>query len=195
VTAGFEQAPDATPLGRDDLLGLKLPWVVTQADLNVAEEANILDAISWTRRRRRTPLLDRTFVLALHRRMFGDVWAWAGTWRQRETNIGVIPNIIPVRVESLVQDARHWIDHSVFDTDELAVRFHHQLVFIHPFANGNGRHSRLMADLLIEQLGGPAFSWGGHNLTNPTETRRSYIRALKAADAGDIAPLLGFARS
>ena len=101
MTAEFEQPTHATPLGPDDLVGLKQPWVVTQADLNAAEEANILDALSWTRRRRRTTLLDRAFVLDLHRRMFGDVWTWAGTWRRRETNIGVVPNTIPVRVEAL----------------------------------------------------------------------------------------------
>lgn len=195
MTARFEQAPGATPLGPDALAGLKLSWVATQADLNAAEEANILQAISWTRRRRRTPLLDRSFVLTLHRRMFGDVWRWAGTWRRHETNIGVPPNSIPVRVEALLQDAAFWIADTTFDSDELAVRFHHQLVFIHPFSNGNGRHTRLMADLVVEELGGRPFSWGARDLTSATQTRKSYIQALKEADAGDIRPLLAFARS
>ena len=195
MTAEFEPVPDATPLGPDELAGLKLPWVITQADLNAAEEANILKAIAWTERRRRTPLLDRMFLLDLHRRMFGDVWAWAGTWRRRETNIGVAPNTVPVRVQALLQDGGYWIDNEIFQPDELALRVHHQLALIHPFPNGNGRHSRLMADLLIEELGGQPFSWGGHGLTNATDTRRSYIRALKAADGGDIDPLLAFARS
>ena len=195
MPAKFDQIDDATPLTPDTLSGLRLASVLTQADLNAAEEANILKAVSWTQRRRRTPLLDRSFVLGLHRRMFDDVWTWAGKWRKRETNIGVLPNTIPVRVEALLQDAGYWIDHEVFGIDELAVRFHHQLVLIHPFVNGNGRHSRMMADLLIEQLGGRPFSWGSRNLVDPTATRRSYIGALKAADAGDIVPLLAFARS
>lgn len=195
MPVNFDQIDDATPLTPDALSGLRLASVLTQADLNAAEEANILKAVSWTQRRRRTPLLDRPFVLGLHRRMFDDVWTWAGKWRNRETNIGVLPNTIPVRVEALLQDAGYWIDHEVFGIDEIAVRFHHQLVLIHPFVNGNGRHSRMMADLLIEQLGGRPFSWGGRNLADPTATRRSYIGALKAADAEDIVPLLAFARS
>ena len=123
----LQQIDGATPLGPDELLGLKLSSISTQGDLNVAEEANILAALAWTRRRRKTSLLTREFVLTLHRRMFADVWDWAGKWRQRETNIGVAPNTVPARTEALLQDAAYWIEHSVYPADELAVRFHHQL--------------------------------------------------------------------
>ncbi len=140
-------------------------------------------------------MLDRAFLLNLHRRMFGDVWTWAGAWRRRETNIGVSPNVIPTRTEGLLRDAQYWVEHTTYVPDELAVRFHHQLVLIHPFPNGNGRHSRMMADLLIVQLGGRVFSWGGKSLAGPNDTRRSYINTLKQADLGDIRPLVDFARS
>lgn len=191
----LSQIDGATPLGPDELRGLKLSSIVTQADLNVAEEANILSALTWSRRRRKTSLLTRDFIITLHRRMFGDVWDWAGEWRRRETNIGVQPNTIPVRVQALLQDADYWIENGTYDADELAIRFHHQLVLIHPFANGNGRHSRLMADLLAEQLQQPVFTWGGVSLVAATDTRRTYNKALRAADQGDIASLLAFARA
>lgn len=191
----LQQSEGSTPLGPDELLGLKPPSIATQGDLNAAEEANILAAIVWTRRRRRRSPLTRDFVLDLHRRMFADVWDWAGKWRLRETNIGVAPHTVPARTEALLQDAAYWIEHSVYPPDELAVRFHHQLVLIHPFANGNGRHSRLMADVLAEQLGRPVFSWGSDSLVAANDTRRTYLLALRTADQHDIAPLLAFARS
>ncbi|RYE11199.1 MAG: mobile mystery protein B [Hyphomicrobiales bacterium] len=189
------QIEGATPLGPDDLRGLKQSSITTQGDLNLAEEANILAALTWTRRRRRASLLTRDFLLDLHRRMFGDVWDWAGQWRRRETNIGVAPSTVPMRTEALLQDAAYWVANTTYQPDELAIRFHHQLVLIHPFPNGNGRHSRLMADLLAEQLAQLPFSWGGMSLVEAGDTRRAYIDALRHADRGDIAPLLGFARA
>lgn len=190
------QVPGATPLGPDDLTGLRLSYVTTRADLDAAEESNILRAMVWTQRSRRTAILERDFVLALHKRMFGDVWAWAGKWRRRETSIGVDPATIVVRVEALLGDVRYWVEHATYGPDEIAVRLHHQMVLIHPFANGNGRHTRLMADLLRTRNLGSPFTWGsGIELAAQSETRRHYIAALQSADRGDIAPLLAFARS
>jgi fido (protein-threonine AMPylation protein) len=82
-----------------------------------------------------------------------------------------------------------------YPTDEIGVRFHHRLVFIHPFPQGNGRHARLAADLLIVSLGNTRFSWGSANLVEPAGARASYIRALRSADGHEIEPLLSFARS
>ena len=126
--------------------------------------------------------------------MFGDVWKWAGAYRQTERNLGIASHRIPVEVRMLLDDVRFWIDKNTYPTDEIAVRLHHRLVAIHPFANGNGRHARLMADLLAEKLGGAALTWGGASLADEGELRRRYVDALQAADGHDIGPLLAFAR-
>lgn len=187
--------PGATPLGPDELQGLRPAHIVTQADLDAAEAANILAAVDWARRTRTKDILDRNFVLELHRKMFGDVWRWAGTWRRRQTNIGVDPATVPMRVEGLLNDVRYWVDQQTYERDRIAIRLHHQMVFIHPFPNGNGRHTRLMADLLRERLGGEPFNWGDATLSADTEIRGRYIDALHTADGGDLDPLLAFARS
>ncbi len=114
----LETAEDATILGPDELAGLKLSAIVTQADLNAAEEANILRAMEWARRSRRRDTISRDYVLLLHKRMFGDVWAWAGSWRSRQTNIGVAPNAVPMRVEALLRDVGFWLGNKTYDIDE-----------------------------------------------------------------------------
>jgi Fic-DOC domain mobile mystery protein B len=140
-------------------------------------------------------VVDIDFLMALHRRMLRKVWRWAGVQRTTELNIGVPPHAIAVDLHTLVGDVRYWIDHKTSPRDEIAVRFHHRLVAIDPFPNGNGRHARMAADLLIVQLGGHRFSWGRANLVEAAKTRSDYVQALQAADAHDIAPLLAFARS
>lgn len=185
----------APPLGPDDLLGLKLASVTTQADLNEAEQANILKAVTWARRTSRNVILSRDYVAELHRRMFSDVWRWAGTWRHRQTNIGVAPNAILVGLEQMFCDVRYWTDNATFDVDEIAVRLHHRMVSIHPFPNGNGRHSRLAADIFRGRHGRPWFTWGGGPLSATGDLRRRYIDALRHADQGEIRDLLAFAHS
>jgi Fic-DOC domain mobile mystery protein B len=195
VTDLFAQPDDATPLDAEEREGLLQTWVTTRADLNEAEQANIDDAAAWTRRRRDTDILTEGFVLGLHKRMFADVWAWAGSTRRTGKNIGIDPQMIHIQLGGLLRDARYWIEHQSYPPDEIAVRLHHGIVAIHPFPNGNGRHARLMADLLIGKLGGEPFSWGGGTLRDIGTLRAAYIAALKAADAYDFAPLLDFARS
>lgn len=193
-----EFGPDpegATPLGPDELDGLKPHWVTTRADLNAAEAANVARGMAWATRRRRTRLLSEDFAIALHRRMFGDVWRWAGTLRTRQTNIGIAPHLIRQEMRQLNGDIEYWIAARVHDADEIAVRLHHRMVLIHPFANGNGRHTRLMADLLITSLGAEPFSWGGSNLSANSDLRQAYIAALRQADGHDIRALRAFARA
>jgi Fic-DOC domain mobile mystery protein B len=192
--------PTTTPLDPDEVEGLRLSWVASRADLNSAEGQNIADALSWASRRRFTTedVLEDRFLRDLHRRMFGDVWRWAGAYRRTEKNIGVDPLQISVAVRSLVDDARCWIADrtvSAWTIDEVGVRFHQRLTWIHPFPNGNGRHGRLATDLLVTAMGTTAFTWGRENLDNPGEIRSRYISALGAADAHDFAPLLEFGRS
>jgi Fic-DOC domain mobile mystery protein B len=127
--------------------------------------------------------------------MLGDVWKWAGRLRSSERNLGIPHWEIPVAIKELLANARTWITTEAYAPDEIAVRFHHRLVQIHSFPNGNGRHARLMADLLITELGGKPFSWGRGGLRDHGELRRRYIAALQAADHHDIQPLLTFSRS
>jgi len=184
----------ATLIDPDEAEGLIPEHVTTRGELDELEEANIQEGLEWALRRSRD-VLSEDFLYALHRRMFDAVWRWAGKVRLTDKTIGVAKHTVRAEVHKLIEDARYWRDQQTFLPDELAVRFHHRLVFIHPFPNGNGRHARLMADLLVRQLGSRSFSWGGGSLANTSELRTAYIGALRTADQGDIGPLLEFARS
>lgn len=184
----------ATPLDPDERASLIPRHIATQGELNEWEQLNIARGEQWARTRRRD-LLTEPFVRQLHRRMFGQTWHWAGSFRRSDKNIGVHWRAVPVDLKTLLDDARYQIGHASFGTDELAVRFHHRLVAIHPFPNGNGRHARLMADLLVEQLGAARFSWGSRSLVDATATRAAYISALREADRGNSELLVVFARS
>ncbi|MDX1587917.1 MAG: mobile mystery protein B [Oleiphilaceae bacterium] len=186
-------APGATPLEMEDIEQLIPDHIQTRPELDEWEAQNIIRAMTTLRRPRE--LLTDHFLRQLHLRMFGNTWHWAGKYRQRETNIGITPRQIPMAVRNLCEDVRYWRDQAVFPPDELAVRFHHLLVSIHPFTNGNGRHSRLAADLLIVSLGKEAFSWGRTGLVKPGQTRDQYLQSLRLADRGDIKELLAFSRS
>jgi Fic-DOC domain mobile mystery protein B len=196
------QEPDgATPLGPDELVGLIPNWVSNRGELNAVEQENIVEAMHWALGRKWTieALLSGEFIRELHRRMFRDVWEWAGKPRQREASIGVAPSQISVQLRNLLLDAKARIE-SVTDTaeaaDDIAVWFHHRLVQIHPFPNGNGRHARLAADLLVVALGGKRFTWGGADLCAACDARSEYLSALRKADADfDYGLLLEFARS
>lgn len=191
---GDAHAPGATPLDPDEAGGLIPSHISTQAQLNEWEEANILEARRWVFARRRRDVLTEEFARELHRRMFDKTWKWAGDFRRSGKNIGVDSRQISTRLRDLLDDARYWIEHRTYPIDEIAARFHHRLVSIHPFANGNGRHARLMADVLLVQADAPPFTWGSKTLVTGAE-RETYIAVLHAADAGDIKPLLRFSRS
>jgi len=191
----FDQPEDATPLEPEELEGLRPSWISTRSELNQAEQDNIAAGVAWVSRSRRKDLLTEEFIRKLHTKIFGDVWAWAGDFRKTERNIGIDPIRIPVELRTLLDDVKYWTDHTTYPPDETAVRFHHRLVAIHPFPNGNGRTARLLADLLVEELGGKPFTWGRASLTDAGEARLRYIDALRAADRHDIGPLLAFARS
>ena len=192
----FEQPDDAaTPLTPQEMRDLIPAHIAYRHELNEAEQENITRAQTWALSGRRRHLLSEKFIRELHRRMLNEVWRWAGKFRQSERTIGIDYWEIAVALRQLLDDTKAWIEYKSYPPDEIAVRFHHRLVFIHPFANGNGRHSRLMADLLVIQLGRERFSWGRESLCDPGEARHHYIEALKAADNHDIAPLLVFARA
>lgn len=192
--------PDgATPLGPDELVDLITDFVATRRDLDVVEAENIARAVPIARDEARAGgpdvVLTYPFLFTLHRRMFGDVWKWAGTQRRRVTNIGVEPDQITTQTRQALDDATYWHEHETFSTDERAVRIHHRLVAIHPFPNGNGRCTRLLADLYLTSVEAPAFSWADARLDRDGRTRSIYIEALRAADRGEYAPLITFARA
>ncbi len=194
----FQEPEEATPLEPEEREGLIPSWVTHRGDLNEVEQDNILKGAAWARRGRgltHRTLLNVSFANALHKRMFGAVWNWAGQFRKTERNIGIAAYRIPQELVSLLGDTQFWIEQKTYQFDEIALRLHHRLVAVHPYPNGNGRHARMMADLLIEQLGGQNFSWGGGSLLDTGPLREHYVSALRAADAHDIQPLIAFARS
>jgi Fic-DOC domain mobile mystery protein B len=193
---------DAMPLTEAERQGLLLP-VLTRAELNRAEAENITKAMSWLflsrRRLRPESVTDEEWLKRLHRRMYGDVWAWAGEYRTADRNPGVPYWQVRMDMRNILNDVRVWLGDtsgSRYSTDECAVRFGYRMVVVHPFANGNGRWSRLASDALSVSLGGSRFTWGRASLTEQGTLRRIYIAALQTADtSGDFRPLLAFARS
>ena len=195
----IEYPDGATPLDPNELDGLIPDYITTRDELNALESENVLEAQTWALRKRRTDILNATFVLDLHKRMFSRTWKWAGTYRRSDKSLGVPWAQIVTELGSLFSDTQHWIDHATYSSDEIAVRFHQKLVWIHPFANGNGRHGRLMTDVLLSSQGQEPFSWGLNTLPDALEAqgplRQEYIAALREADRGEHNRLMRFARS
>lgn len=187
--------PGQTPLDADELAQLIPRHIATQGQLNEWEQQNILEALKWLQRGRRPAVLTEAFCRALHKRMFGKTWRWAGNFRQSNKNLGCDWRQVPVRLRQLLDNTQFWLNDQVFELDELAVRFHHQLVVIHAFPSGNGRHARLMTDCLLREAGARPFCWGNEADLAVGDVRKAYLDALRAADAGDIAKLANFVRS
>jgi Fic-DOC domain mobile mystery protein B len=193
----FTTGDGNTPLSPDEQADL-IPNLATKEELNEFERANILVAYGWAlapRNISRQDPLTEPYLRDLHRRMFDQTWKWAGIYRTTEKSIGIAHYQIRDALGALLGDARYWLEHQTFPPDEIAVRFHHRLVSIHPFANGNGRHARLMANVLARTQDKPVFTWGGTDIVAQGDFRHRYIDALQAADKNDIEPLLAFARS
>jgi Fic-DOC domain mobile mystery protein B len=188
-----------TPVDQQQIAGLKLPGISTKAELDAAEQSNIIAGVDWALRARAMKypvLLSVTSILELHRRMFGDVYDWAGTMRQRETTIGVDPRQIGPLLHQLCENAKVWIEKETWSPVEIAVRTHHALVSIHVFPNGNGRHARLLVDILLSRYyKREPLPWGGANLSASGSAHDKYIAAMRQADAGNFRPLMDFATS
>jgi Fic-DOC domain mobile mystery protein B len=195
VSALFEEPDDAaTPLTPEEMRELIPANIAYRSELNEAEQANIARGQEWALGRRRDVFSEK-FIKNLHGQMLGDVWRWAGKFRASERNLGIEYWQIPIALRELREDARTWVACRTYPVDEIGVRYHHRLVQIHAFPNGNGRHSRLVADILAMQMGRARFSWGSESLREPGLARKCYIEALQAADDHDIQRLLAFARS
>ncbi|MBS0220365.1 MAG: mobile mystery protein B [Proteobacteria bacterium] len=194
MTGAFDADDDQTPLTEEERKSLIPTHIALRSELNELEQGNIAEADRWAFSRKRNALSE-PFLRGLHRRMFNRVWKWAGDYRTTERNLGVAPYRIQPDLMQAIGDARYWMENTTYAADEMAVRFHHRIVLVHPFPNGNGRWSRLAADLLIVQQGGGRFTWGSTNLQALSDVRRAYIDALHAADNHDLEPLIAFARS
>lgn len=187
-----------TPLSEEELEGLKIPSISTRGELDEFEQLNIEKAIEWTLRLKIKPeqLFSEKFILDLHKKMFSDVWKWAGNFRRTEKNIGIRSYKIGMELNQLLGDALYWFQNNTYSKEEIAIRFKHRLVSIHCFPNGNGRHSRLIADLvLIKLFNENHFTWGNSSLSKATEMREKYIKSLKEADCQNYESLIAFAKS
>lgn len=184
-----------TPLSPEELADL-IPSLASKEELNEWERDNILSGRSWALRDRTSArdMVSDAYVRKLHRKMFDQTWKWAGKYRATEKNLGVPFEEIHERLAAL-GDVRFWLEHKTYSVDEIALRFHHRLVVIHPFPNGNGRHARLLADIFVMKHGWPRFSWGAKDLVRPGEARARYLEAIRAADGGDLRLLLEFGRA
>jgi len=186
----------ATPINADEIEGLLLTHITTRAELDRWEQDNINEALTWIEERKPKDVLNESFMKLLHSKMFCNVWKWAGTFRQSEKSISVSWYRISIELRKLCDDIKYWIENKTFSEDEIAARFHHRLVSIHLFPNGNGRHARLIADVLLENiLSRPPFTWGNANLVKSSDDRKRYIESLIAADGGEYKLLLEFVRS
>jgi Fic-DOC domain mobile mystery protein B len=192
----FNYPPGATPLTPEEQDGLKLRHITTRGELDRWEQDNIQDALSWLSRRRKTDILDEDFILLLHEKMFNKVWQWAGSFRRTDKNIGVSWTKVRMELRNLLDDTKTWIEFKSYSPDEIAYRLHHRLVLIHLFPNGNGRHSRLITDVILTEIfKQESFTWGSDDLSSANDVRKRYITALKAADANDYKLLSEFVRS
>lgn len=187
-----------TPLDEDEKDGLLIKSISTRGELDEFEQQNIEDAIQWslTRKFKLEQILSESFIQNLHRKMYGRVWSWAGKFRKTNKNIGVDKQEIAIALRTLLDDAKYWVEHNIYEPDEVAIRIKHRIVSIHCFPNGNGRHSRMIADLVIEKIYKQSvFSWGGANLSDNLDIREQYLTAIRKADKGEYDLLMKFARS
>lgn len=195
---GLEYQEGQTPIDEEEKEGLRIKTISTKSELDEFEQLNNEEALQWifTKKFKPKQVFAEKFICDLHNRMFGNVWDWAGRFRKTDKNIGIDKHQISIALKVLCDDSLFWVENEIYSPEEIALRFKHRLVSIHCFPNGNGRHSRVMADIIIEKLFGQApFSWGAASLSKANVTRAAYLRAVKQADHNNYQPLLDFARS
>lgn len=193
----LEYEDGQTPLSEEEKEGLLIKSITTHGELDEHEQLNIEEAVKWTIQNsfNVNEILIENFIRKLHKKMFKNVWSWAGEFRRSEKNIGVKWVRIGLDLRQLLDDTKYWIEKETYPPDELAIRFKHRLVNIHCFPNGNGRHSRLMADVIVENIfDKDVFTWNYSNMVKAGQTRRDYIVAIRQGDNGNIQPLIDFAR-
>ncbi len=194
----FKYQKGQTPLNENEIDGLLMKTITTMGELNEFEQLNIEKAVEWTihNKFKRERILSEEFIKLLHKKMYGDVWRWAGRFRKSDKNIGICWTQIGIQLKVLLDDTNFWIDNNTYTPTEIAIRFKHRIVLIHCFPNGNGRHSRMIADIIMESIFvSDFFSWHQSNMVKENDTRKKYINALKEADKGNIDPLIDFAKN
>jgi len=187
-----------TPLDEGEKEGLKIKSITTQRELDEFEQLNIEQAVEWSihNNLNQKKILTEKFIKDLHKKMYSNVWKWAGEFRKTDKNIGINWTQIGIELKILLDDTTYWISNNTFSPEEISIRFKHRIVAIHCFPNGNGRHSRMMADIIMESVfGEEIFSWNKSNMVKANDVRKEYIAALRSADNGDIAPLIEFAKN
>jgi Fic-DOC domain mobile mystery protein B len=192
----FKYQKGQTPLDQNEIDGLLLKTITTMGELNEFEQMNIEKAVEWTIHNKFTQelILSEEFVKLLHKKMYSDVWRWAGHFRKSDKNLGINWTQIRIQLKILLDDVNFWIENNIYTPVEIAIRFKHRIVSIHCFPNGNGRHSRLIADIIMESIfASEPFYWHQSNMVKADDTRQKYIDALQAADKGKIKPLIEFA--
>lgn len=195
---GFTYSFGQTPISHEEREGLCIQTISTRGELDEFEQENIQSAVEWTLKQKFTKekILTIDFIKTVHKQMFNQVWKWAGKFRTSNKNLGVDKSRIIEELKILLDDCQYWIEHRTYPPDEIAIRFKHRMVSIHPFPNGNGRHSRLCSDIVISHVFNErVFSWGALHLASTVESRQHYLNTIRKADEGDIEPLLRFARS
>lgn len=185
----------ATPLNNDEIYNLVPNHLSTQSELNEWEQYNIILGEEWALKQRKRDIFSIEFTQKLHQKMFNKTWKWAGKFRQRDTNIGINPIYIRQELAILFDNTKYQLSHNIYGLKEIAARLHHRLVFVHPFPNGNGRFSRLFADLFLLNNNEARFSWGRENLVEDNSVRKLYIEALQAADNNNFSKLIAFVSS
>jgi Fic-DOC domain mobile mystery protein B len=194
----LEYVDGQTPLDENEIQGLKILSITTKGELDEMEQNNIEEAQLWLlgRKLNYTQILTSEFITSLHKRMYGNVWNWAGEFRRTNKNLGIHFFQIPIALKQLLDNTKFWIENNTYDPDEIAIRFKHNIVSIHCFSNGNGRHSRMMADIIIEKVFKKAvFTWGMSDSSAESNARSNYISAIKRADQHDYTELISFART
>ena len=187
-----------TPLSEEEKDGLLLKTITTHGELDEHEQLNIEKAVEWVIKTKfkKSQVLTEKFIKTLHKKMLGNVWSWAGDFRKSEKNIGVKWILIGIELKALLDDTNYWIENKTFPNEEIAIRFKHRLVNIHCFPNGNGRHSRIMADIMMESMfNEEPFSWNQSNMVKADQIRKNYINAIREGDNGNINPLIDFAKN
>jgi len=194
----FDYKEGQTPLDEEEKEGLKIKSITTQGELDEFEQLNIEKAVEWTihTKFKLEKILTEKFVRDLHKKMYGDVWKWAGDFRKTEKNIGIPWTQIGIELKNLLHDTKYWVENKTFPPEEIAIRFKHRIVSIHCFPNGNGRHSRMMADIIMESIfGNEVFTWHQSNMVKANQPRNQYIKALRQADNGNFKQLIEFAKN
>lgn len=195
----IEYESGQTPLSEEEMEGLLIASITTREELDEFEQLNIQKAFEWylIRKKFKTDkILTEEFILDVHKRMLNEVWSWAGQFRTCEKTIGIPWHQVPIKLRQLIEDCKYWIEHKTYSDEEIAIRFKHQLVAIHLFPNGNGRHSRLMGDIVMKHIfNKPKFTWGHKNIVDKGKNRNAYIKSLKNGDNGNFEDLIAFAQS